>query len=307
MSASNGFSPPPEQAARWSTEAFESQGLVWQCHRRSGQSPAVHLVLLHGTGADVSSWNELLPHWPADWAVWVLDMPGHGASPSPPAGRPMGVAEMGRSLAGLLSTASESRMLGVLVGHSAGAAVGLQTLLDLAQAPASSRGWRLLGLAPSLIVPPALYTLALGPLVAPLLLSGPSLRLIEASCRIPGVLESVIRSTGTRLPSTRTDAMAALIRAPGHLQGALRFMADTQLEALLRLASRVSDRVELLAATDDPWIPYAQVKDAVTRFLPQARLSAWPAGGHLFHEQQPAASAAWVEQRIRYWLADWTA
>jgi len=155
----------------------------------------------------------------------------------------MGVAEMGRSLAGLLSTASESRMLGVLVGHSAGAAVGLQTLLDLAQAPASSRGWRLLGLAPSLIVPPALYTLALGPLVAPLLLSGPSLRLIEASCRIPGVLESVIRSTGTRLPSTRTDAMAALIRAPGHLQGALRFMADTQLEALLRLASRVSDRV----------------------------------------------------------------
>lgn len=303
MDSSNGFSPPAGQSSRWSTESVRGLGLTWLRHVRAGLSPRVQLVLLHGTGADASSWNPLLPHWPSDWGVWVLDLPGHGGSPSPPRGQAMGVAEMGQSLASLLTPLACETRLGVIVGHSAGAAVGLQALLSLPPGPTPATGWRLLGIAPSLIVPPALYTLALGPLISPVLLSGPSLRLIEASCRIPGVLDGMIRSTGTALPRERTDAMAALLRAPGHLEGALRFMSDTQLEALLQASHSVSDRVELLAAEDDPWIPYAQVKTAVERFLPQARLSPWPKGGHLFHEQQPAGCAAWVSGRLDSWLA----
>ncbi|MEY2777224.1 MAG: hypothetical protein RLY30_1322 [Pseudomonadota bacterium] len=307
MSASNGFSPPPDQAPLWTTDAVESLGLHWQRHQRLSDQPPVHLVLLHGTGADSSSWDALMPHWPLDWSVWVVDLPGHGSSPSPARGEAMGVREMGLSLARLLASSRVEPGLVVLVGHSAGAAVALQTLVSQPATPHPHKPWRALGLAPSLIVPPALYTLALGPVVAPVLLSGPSLRLLEASCRLPGVLEAVIRSTGTVLPQTRTDAMAALLRTPGHLEGALRFMADTQLESLLQASACVAGKVELLAAADDPWIPFRQIESAAARFLPGARLSQWPHGGHIFHEQQPRDCAAWVEARIRYWLAACTA
>lgn len=295
MDTSNGFLPPLAQSDRWSRTACEAHGLSWSGFMRAGSPHAPVVVMLHGTGADGSSWNALVPHWPQDWTLWVLDLPGHGESPSPPRGCAMGIAEIGASLAVLLRSQPLHGRQAVLVGHSAGAAVGLQAL----EAHPYPETWGLIGLAPSLIIPPTLYTLALGPILAPLLLSRPSLWLMEASIRVPGVIEAIIRSTGSPLPATRMAQMAALLRAPGHLEGALRFMSDSDLEAVLKRGGQIHAPIALLASRDDPWIPYEQVRAAAERFIPQASLSAWPSGGHLFHEHQPEATA--------HWVADWIA
>lgn len=299
MDTSNGFLPPHDQRARWTREWHEAEGFGWSASVRVGSSCAPLVVLLHGTGADGSSWNTLVPHWPEHWTVWVLDLPGHGASPAPARGRTMGIAELGASLATLLSRHSLADRRGVLVGHSAGAAVALAALSTMEARSPQVRGWHLIGLAPSLIIPPALYTLALGPVLAPILLSRPSLWLMESSIRVPGVIEAIVRSTGSPLPPERMHAMAALLRAPGHLEGALRFMSDSQLESVLERGREVRAPMALLAARDDPWIPLTQVQQAAERFLPQAVLSTWPSGGHLFHEHQPEATA--------HWVADWIA
>ncbi len=296
MDSSNGFSRTDGPPEGWAHRVSHARGMQWHQLHRAGDPRKPHLVLLHGTGADHQSWQAILPHWPRDWTLRVLDLPGHGASPAPLRGTPMGVQEVGGSLAELLLAEQSPPHETILIGHSAGAAVGLAAMRD--------QPWRLIGLAPSLIVPPVLFTLALGPFAAPLLLSKPSLRMLEAACRLPGVLETIIQSTGTELSSARKAAMADLLLAPGHLEGALRFMSDTALEALLRESRAAAARLDLLAAVDDPWIPYAQVQEAVRRFLPEARLHAWPGGGHLFHEQQPQASAAWIEKCVRQLLAD---
>lgn len=295
MDTSNGFLPPLAQRDRWSRTSHASNGLNWTGFFRLGSPDAPVVVLIHGTGADCSSWNRLVPHWPEDWTLWALDLPGHGDSPSPPRGYAMGITEIGLSLARLLQNQSLHDREVVLVGHSAGAAVGLQALSEVALAA----HWRLIGLAPSLIIPPALYTLALGPTLAPILLSRPSLWLMEASIRVPGVIEAIIRSTGSPLSPERTAQMVSLLRAPGHLEGALRFMSDSDLESVLSRGSQIHAPIALLAAQDDPWIPYEQVRAAAQQFIPRASLSAWPSGGHLFHEHQPEATAQWV--------ADWIA
>ncbi len=83
------------------------------------------LVLLHGIGSSCQAWAPVMGLLAAERRVIAFDLPGHGRSPVPPPGEPLGV----RSFAGEL--AGELRALGVegpvdLVGNSLGGWTALE-------------------------------------------------------------------------------------------------------------------------------------------------------------------------------------
>ncbi|WP_156447556.1 alpha/beta fold hydrolase, partial [Blastomonas sp. CCH1-A6] len=88
----------------------------------AGPENAAVLLLVHGTGAATHSWRDLLPLLAKHYLVIAPDMPGHGFT----RGRISG----GQSLPGMAKALGELlKKLGhpapaVIVGHSAGAAIG---------------------------------------------------------------------------------------------------------------------------------------------------------------------------------------
>src|SRR5688572_14345302 len=87
-------------------------------------SPAV--VLIHSIGGDRSDWRRVAPLLALRHRVILVDLPGHGQSASP-ADAPT-VAGTAAALARTLSERKVENAL--LVGHSYGALVALQTALD---------------------------------------------------------------------------------------------------------------------------------------------------------------------------------
>jgi len=206
------MSPPPRPS---NIEDFEHHldGLYWHGWHRPRLSGEPMVLLLHGTGADRSSWGPLLDALPVTWGVIAPDLPGHGQTQFDRR-QSLGLREMA-VLSQRLLKAMGMRHVDMVVGHSAGAAVGLVMGLDEREMPCG----RLYGLAPSLVPPPAFYTQMLGPLLGPLVLSSPSLlmlgglarsSLVVAACwhrRAPPCLKSGIRNTSGSLQSLPTCAV----------------------------------------------------------------------------------------------------
>jgi pimeloyl-ACP methyl ester carboxylesterase len=85
------------------------------------------LLLLHGTGGSRMHWRPVLGMLAAERDLIVVDLPGHGASPAPPAGVPHSPIGYAGLLAGLLDE------LGLDSAHVAGNSVGGWTSLEIAK------------------------------------------------------------------------------------------------------------------------------------------------------------------------------
>lgn len=88
-----------------------------------GQPDGLPVVLLHGLSDSLHSFDPMLPHLPQAWRVIAPTMRGHGASDKPENG--YGIPMMAADAAALLDALDIERA--VLVGHSMGTAVALQT------------------------------------------------------------------------------------------------------------------------------------------------------------------------------------
>jgi magnesium chelatase accessory protein len=162
----------------------------------------------------------------------------------------------------------------LVVGHSAGAAVALRLALSAGQ-PGNPAIGAVLGIAPSLVPPPALYRLSLGPLLAPLLTSMPSAAAAALIARNTSLVDVLLASTGSQISPTQAKAYRALLADPMHVKGALDFMAATDLPALLAAL----DHGQAL-----PDIPSAIIHHCT--------------GGHLLPESQPQHVAQLIEALI---------
>jgi pimeloyl-ACP methyl ester carboxylesterase len=91
-------------------------------HRAGAGAP---LVLIHGLGADWRSWRPVLGALEAEHDVIAVDLPGHGASPRLPGGRPT----IGRIAAAIAEDLGE---LGVEFAHIVGNSVGGRVAVELA-------------------------------------------------------------------------------------------------------------------------------------------------------------------------------
>lgn len=245
---------------------------------------ALHVLLIHGTGASSHSWRGLAPLLAARCGVLSVDLPGHGFS-DPASGDKASMHGMARSLAALTAALGITPRL--CIGHSAGAAIAVRMALQNA-APATvvSLNGALLplsGVAASLF-PPAARLLAANPLV-------PRLFSWHASGRT--AMRRLLASTGSTLDEESAALYRLLAAHPGHVAGALAMMARWDLPALAADLPRLASPLHLVVGSNDRTVPPTDAL-RVRELLPQTRLHRLAGLGHLAHEEDPAAMARLV-------------
>jgi magnesium chelatase accessory protein len=282
-------------------EAFdlEVQGCAWSGWRSTGKAAAPLVLMLHGTGGSRVSWrpvlNELLkshsagPSSQPDLQLLIPDLPGHDATHCARHST-HGLREMADDLQSLLQ-ALGIQQVDLVVGHSAGAAVAIW--LSLLGVPIQ----KILGVAPSLVPPPAFYNLMLGPLLTPLFVSGPSVSGLSALARGTRIVDGLIASTGSRIPDDQQDEYRRIFAQRSHVKGAIEFMAGTDLPALLARGHELQAELRLLIAEDDRWIPASGLRRVARDHFPKADLQ-FCTGGHLVQEVNPGLVATVVESML---------
>jgi len=275
------------------------------------------LLLLHGTAGSSHCWQPLLERLDPEVGVLVPDLPGHGASRCHRHSR-HGIEDMAADLAELLHGLGYNKV-DVVAGHSAGAAIALALALGSpagchgasgdgsrqaggAQAPSrtGARGLivgTVLGIAPSLVPPPPLYTTMLGPLLAPLVGSTPSIAAAALLARTTGLTDRLLASTGSTIAPAQRERYRQLLKSRAHVRGAVDFMTATRLPDLLARLSGLACPSHFLIADDDPWIPAGALRDILSRHLPQAELEGCR-GGHLLPESRPELVANHIKQLL---------
>jgi len=260
---------------------FVTAGAVRWHVQVAGQGPV--LLLLHGTGAATHSWRALLPLLAGQFTVVAPDLPGHGFT----ARGPQTLPAMAKAVAALLSELDLNPA--IIVGHSAGAAVGLRMVLDgLVEATA------VVGLSPALLPFPGLAA-KLFPTMAKLLFVNPFAPYIFARMAGPTreVARFMLKSTGSELDSNGVDCYARLFRKPAHIAGTIGMMASWDLEPLKRDLPKLKVPLLLIHGDGDTAIPLATAREAAA-LVPGSRLEVLAGLGHLAHEEAPDRVVAMV-------------
>ena len=270
-------------------------GLRWHV-QRIGDGPVA--LLVHGTGAATHSWRGVMPLLARHFTVVAMDLPGHAFTDTPPAAQ-LSLPGIASAVAALVETLGLE--VALVVGHSAGAAIGARLVLDGAVAPqalASING-AFLPLAgwPGLIFPPVARLMAATPLAS---------QLFARRSWDRAAVEKLIGGTGSTLDAQGLALYATLVRDARHAAGALGMMARWDLRPLARDLSRLRTPVTLIVGANDKAVP-PQDAQRVRALLPATTpctLTRVTGGGHLVHEERPAEvarqilSALHVEQGI---------
>ena len=291
--------PPATLPADWphraSSHSVDAGGLRWHVQvlgPAPGPAPGSVPValLLHGSGASSHSWAGLAPLLAATHTVIVPDLPGHAFS-TRPAAPGLTLPGVARSMAALLQALGLAPTL--VIGHSAGAAIGARLCLDggaTPQALVSLNGaWFPPGGVDRWWYAPAAKLLTRNPLV-------PHLFAWQASR--PAMLQRLIDSTGSRLDAAATARYRRLVSDPAHVSAVLALMAAWDLQPLLRDLPSLVPRLHLLVGDRDSTVPPHQAAN-VQALVTGSTLHCLRGLGHLAHEEAPAQVAAL--------LSDWTA
>jgi magnesium chelatase accessory protein len=256
----------------------------WPPDHRPGAAGAARPValLLHGTGASADSWRALAPLLAARFDVVAPDLPGHARTALPARTAPT-LPWVADAVAALLRHLHVEPAL--VIGHSAGAAVGAQLCLAGHCAPAAL-----------VAINGAMLPLQ-GPVgrwfspIAKLLVVNPLVPHAFAwHAGWPGVVEKLLAGTGSRLDEEGVAVYRQLVRDPAHAAGALRMMAAWDLEPLAAALPRLAPPLLLLVGGRDQTVPPAHA-ERVRALVPGATLHRLPGLGHLAHEESPGRIA----------------
>jgi magnesium chelatase accessory protein len=251
-------------------------GLNWHVSE-TGQGPVV--FMLHGTGASVHSWALLSPLLAKDFRVVMIDLPGHGRTSMPARG--------GLTIDGMSTAIGELLIKldiqpGLVIGHSAGAAVLVQMCLDRqieplaiislngAMLPLCGSSNRLFGLMAKL--------LAVMPLV-PTLVSWRMANSVSVA--------RLITQLGSEIPPSQIDGYVALLRSKKHISAALRMMANWDLDAFEKRLVDLQVPLQLVVCENDLAVPASQA-DQLAEQIAVARVHRIGKLGHLGHEEDAA-------------------
>ena len=262
-------------------------GVRWHVQQAGTQGPRV--LLLHGTGASLHTWRDLLKPLAQHAQVLAIDLPGHGFS-SLAAAEGMSLPGMARGITQLLDELAWP--VQAFIGHSAGAAIAAQMVLDTPLQPEVLIGinpaWLPLPGLAGLLFPPAAKLLAMTPAV-------PHWFARQASR--PGVLEKLLQSTGSVLDARGNALYAQLVASPAHAQGALNMMAAWDLSRGREKLRQLRCPVRLLVGGKDATVPPVQAKQAM-ELLHNGELTEWPAYGHLVHEEAPTETLLYWRKQL---------
>lgn len=274
---------PNRAASRFARAA----GLDWHV-QIAGEGP--DLLLLHGTGASTHTWREMFPDLARDFRVIAPDLPGHAFTGRAPAGRLTlpGMAHAVEALVAHLGVAPR-----LIVGHSAGAAIGARMILDKRVAPAA-----LISLNGAFVPFRGAASQFFSP-IAKLLFMNPFVPwMFAARASDRSVVENILASTGSRLDPAGVDAYARLAADSGHVSGALGMMASWNLRPLERDLPKLGCKLVIVVGTEDRTIAPSEGY-ALSGRVPGAELVKQRGLGHLAHEEKPAETCEIIRRVAR--------
>jgi magnesium chelatase accessory protein len=277
---SDGADWPNRETSRF----VRAGGYEWHL-QQAGSGPVC--LMLHGTGAATHSWRDLMPLLALHYTVVALDLPGHGFTKSVAGGK-VSLDGMATSISALLEQIGLKPDL--IVGHSAGVAIGARLLMD--------RGWPipLIGLTPALMPFPGLAA-RLFPQLAKMLFTNPFVAIIfSRMAQAPGqTAKFLARATGSKIDAAGDCFYTRLFSKSGHCDGAIRMMANWRLENLRDQLPTLASPTLLIRASQDAAIPKTAIEDAAA-LIPNCTLEVIEKLGHLAHEEQPKQVADSIVQ-----------
>lgn len=266
----------------------EAGGTRWRV-RVEERPGAPAWLLLHGTGASLHSWRAVADRLAPRCTVVVPDLPGQGGSTL--AGRQqLTLPGMAAAVGRLWSALAVASPAVFVAGHSAGAALAVQMVLDghLAPRAVAAVGGAFLpfgGVAAPLFTPlaRALYAQRWVP------------RLFSRRAGDPAFVRRLIEGTGSTLDAEAVGEYQRLMLKPAHTEATLGMMAHWDLRPLARRLPQLPVPLELVVGLRDRAVPPRQAQRVAAR-CPHAHVTRLPHGGHLVHEEQPAAVAAILQE-----------
>ncbi len=276
---------PHREASRFITAG----GIRWHM-QEFGVADAPVCLLLHGTAGATHSWEGLAPLLARRYRVIGMDLPGHGFTERP-ATRLLSLPGMAGLVGGLCAELNIKPA--IAVGHSAGAAIGLQMVMD------------------GMIAPRAVYAIngalmpfkgmagQVFPMLAKALFVNPVVPSIFSWTANEGRVKRLLESTGSRLSPRAEELYARLFNDPGHVGAALGMMASWDLAALRRRWGEVGVPLHLIVGTADGTIPPSDARE-ISRGINGALIHPLTGLGHLAHEEDAQAVAAMIYSTAEY-------
>ena len=249
-----------------------------------GQGPC--MLLLHGTGSGNFSWRGLLPLLAEHFTVIAPDLPGHAFSSRGPEGA-LSLPGMSEGLRALMRQLDLTPQ--VIVGHSAGAAIGAHMVLSHTSLARST----LIGLNPAWLPLPGVSSWLFGPAAKLAQLNPLSAWATTKMAAQPGAVARWIERTGSTLDAQGIDLYSSVLRNSGHVHGVLSMMAAWRLKPLAARLQDLRNPVYMAIAGNDQTVSPSLADDACQR-MPHAQKIIQQGLGHLAHEQDPMGTAQWI-------------
>jgi len=279
--------PRAELEARYLAQPADLRTVgPWRLHvRDSGPREAPAVLLLHGFGASLQTWDVWAQGLSTTHRVIRIDLPGSGLSPPDP-DRDYTDARSLQMLVRLLDDLGVPRAS--VVGHSMG---GRIAWTFAARHP--ERTDKLVLVAPDGF---ASFGFEYGKAMD-----------VPASL---GLMRHVLPQPLLRMnlqaayaqPETLTDALTTryheLLRAPGARQAMLDRLQQTVLQEPLPLLRQIRAPTLLVWGEADAMIPFSNARDYL-QAMPGSRLLSWPGVGHLPQEEAAQASLQGVADFLR--------
>jgi magnesium chelatase accessory protein len=238
------------------------------------------VLLLHGTGASTHTWRHVFAPLAERARVIALDLPGQGFTFVSDHDR-CGLNEMSADIAAFLAEIDAAP--GIIIGHSAGAAIAHQLALDLPKTP------RRIVSVNGALEPFHGLAGALLPLSAKLMNVGAiGANLVSMTMSSTGAVRRLIESTGSRIDDAGIRCYQRLVGSSPHVDATIAMMARWELDPLIARTGALTMPVLLMAGGKDRTVdPKTSIIWA--KRLPNGEAIRVPESGHLLHEEDGGA------------------
>jgi len=274
---------PPQALADPDSRFVEVNGV--STHYRLGGEGEPTLILLHGFGASVFSWREVMAPLAELGTVIAFDRPSSGLTERPLPGDWMGESPYSASSQAAAAIALLDQFgsgKAILVGNSAGGTIAMLAALAYPDRVAAL-----------ILVSPAVYTRGGAPTwVRPLLRTPQARRLGPLFSRSLSTLGRRLLTTAWHDPARITPEIEAgytkPLRAENWDRGLWELTVAGQPTGLTERLQELTLPVLVITGDDDRIVPTAESVRLASE-LPNAELAVIPACGHVAHEECPEA------------------